>query len=64
MLSVNTSNIACTTVMNFDYCCIIHNINESEAFNLLKNSVLQNCGYIKNIVLNFCLFKTVFTLFV
>ena len=64
MLSVNTSNIACITVMNFDYCCIIHNISESEAINLLKNSVLENCGYIKNIVLNFSLFKKVFTLFV
>ena len=64
MLSVNRSNIACITVMNFDYCCIIHNISESEAINLLKNSALENCGYIKNIVLNFSLFKTVFTLFV
>ena len=56
MLSVNTSDIAIITVKNVDYCCIIHDISKSEAISLLKNSVLEDCGYLqKNIVLNFSL---------
>ena len=47
MLSVNISDTAIITVKNFDYSCIIHNISKSEAINLLKNSVLENRGYIK-----------------
>ena len=46
MLSVNINDIAIITVKNVDYCCIIHNISKSEAINLLKNSVLENRGYI------------------
>ena len=46
MLSVNISDIAIITVKNVDYCCIINNIRKSEAINLLKNSVLENRGYI------------------
>ena len=46
ILSVNINNIAIITVKNVDYHCIIHNISKSEASNLLKNSVLENCGYI------------------
>ena len=46
MLSVNISNIAIITVKNVDYRCIIHNIIKSEAINLLKNSVLEDSGYI------------------
>ena len=46
MLSVNISNIAIIIVKYVDYRCIIHNIRKSEAVNLLKNSVLENCGYI------------------
>ena len=46
MLSVNISNIAIVTVENVDYYCIIHNISKSEALNLLKDPVLENCGYI------------------
>ena len=56
MLSVNMIDIAIITVENVDYHCIIHNISKSEAFSLSKSSVLEN---IKNIVLNFSLFKTV-----
>ena len=43
MLSVNISNIAIITIKNVDYHCIIHNINKSEAINLLEKSVLENC---------------------
>ena len=46
MLSVNISDIAIITVKNVDSRCIIHNITKSEAISLLKNSVLENCGYI------------------
>ena len=46
MLNVNISDIAIITVKIFYYRCIIHNINKSEAINLLKNSVLKNCWYI------------------
>ena len=46
MLNVNISNIAIITIKNVDYCCIIHNISKSEAINLLKNSVLDDRGYI------------------
>ena len=45
ILSVNISNIAIITVKNVDYRYIIHN-SKSEAINLLKNYVLENCGYI------------------
>ena len=44
MLSVNISDIAIITVKNVDHCCIIHNISKSN--NLLKNSLLENRGYI------------------
>ena len=46
MLSVNIRDIAIITVKNVDYCCIIHNISKSEAIHLLKNSALENRGYI------------------
>ena len=42
--NVNISDIAIMTITNVDYCCIIHNISKSEAINLLKNSVLEDCG--------------------
>ena len=49
--------------LTWPYCCIIHNISKSEAINLLKNSLLEDRGYIQtNIVLNFSLFKAVFSL--
>ena len=46
MLSVNISNIAIITVKNVDYCCIIYNNRKSKAMNSLKNSVLENRGYL------------------
>ena len=46
MFSVNKSDIAIITVKNIDYYCIIHNSNKSEGISLLKNSVLENRGYI------------------
>ena len=45
MLSVNISAIAIITIKNVDYRCIIHN-SKSEEINLLKNSMLENRGYI------------------
>ena len=50
MLSVNISNIAIITVKNVDYRCIIHNISKSEAINLSKNSILEDCGIYKEIL--------------
>ena len=46
VLSINVSDIAIITVKNVDYCCIFRNISKSEAMNLLKNSVLEDRGYI------------------
>ena len=46
MLSVKISDIAIITVKYVDYRCIIHNISQFEAINLLKNSVLEDRGYI------------------
>ena len=43
-------DIATTIIKNVDYCCIIHNMNKSEAIKLLDNSMLKDCGlwvYIK-----------------
>ena len=57
ILSVNISDIAINTVKNVDHRCIIYNISKSEAINWLKNSVLENRGYIqRNIALNSSLF--------
>ena len=50
MVSVKISNIAIITVNNVDYCCITHNIWKSEAINLLKNSFLEDRGYLKKIL--------------
>ena len=50
MVSVKISNIAIITVNNVDYCCITHNIRKSEAINLLKNSFLEDRGYLKKIL--------------
>ena len=46
MLSVNISDIVIITVKNVDYCCIIHNISNHEAINLLESSALEDRGYI------------------
>ena len=45
ILYSNISDIAIIIIKNVDY-RIIHNISKSEAINLLKNSVLENRGYI------------------
>ena len=36
MLTLNVSDIAIITVKGVEYCCIIHDINQSEAINLFK----------------------------
>ena len=46
MLKVNKNDIAIITVKHFDYICVIHNISNFEAINLLKNSVPEDRGYI------------------
>ena len=46
ILSVIIIDIAIIMVKNVDYRCIIHNTINSEAIDLLKNSVLEDCGYI------------------
>ena len=46
MLGVNMSDLAIITIKIVDYRCTINNISKSEAINLLKNSVLENRGYI------------------
>ena len=64
MLSVNIGDVVIITIKNIDYLCIIHNNRKSKAINLLENYVLEDRGYIlKNIVLNFSLFKAVFFTF-
>ena len=45
MLSINTSDIAFTTIKNVDHRCIVHNI-KSEKINLLESSVIEDRGYI------------------
>ena len=45
MLSINISDIAIISSKNVGYSCIIHKITRSEAINLLKNPVLESCGY-------------------
>ena len=46
MLSVNISDIAIITFKNVYYRYIVRNISRSEAINLLKNSVLEDRGYL------------------
>ena len=46
MLSVNISDIAIITIKNTEHGCIIRNISKSGAIDLLKNSVLEDRGYI------------------
>ena len=45
-LYLNISDISIITVKDVDYCCIIRNNSKSEAINLVKNSVLEDRGYI------------------
>ena len=44
MLCLNIRDIATITIKNVDYRCIMYNITNSEAINLLENSVLDDCG--------------------
>ena len=49
MLSViirDISDITIITIKNLHYHFIIHNISKSEAISFIRNSVLENCGYI------------------
>ena len=46
ILCLNMRDIAIITVKDADYHCIIHNVNKSEASNLLEKSVLEDRGYI------------------
>ena len=46
MLSFDINEIAIITIKIVNYCCIIHNISNSETIDLLKNSVLEDVGYI------------------
>ena len=46
MLRVDITNIVVITVKGVGYRCIIHDITKSEAINLSKYYVLDDCGYI------------------
>ena len=46
ILRLNLGDIAIIIIKNVDHCCIIHNISKSDTVLLLKNSVLDNRGYI------------------
>ena len=46
ILCLNISDIGIITVKDVDYRCIIHSTSKSEAISLLKNSVLEDRGYI------------------
>ena len=46
MLSVNVNDIVIITIKNVDYRCIIHNIDKSEAIDLLKKYLLDDRGFI------------------
>ena len=43
ILHPNLCEITVITVKCTDYCCIIYEVNESDAISLLKNSVLIDC---------------------
>ena len=45
-LCLNMSDIAIIIDKHVGNCCIIHNINKSEATNLLENTVLDDHGYV------------------
>ena len=55
MLSFDKSDIAIITVKNVHYWCIIQTTDISEAFNLLKNSVPEDRGYMEKLKLTFSL---------
>ena len=47
---------------NVDCRCIIHNITISVPIDLFKNSVLEDSGIYKNVLLKLSLFRTIFVL--
>ena len=49
MLCINISDITIITIIVIDYRFIVYDINNSDAINLLENSVLDDYGYIKNL---------------
>ena len=51
MLCFNLSNIAIITVKGADDRFVIHDIGKSEAIHLLEISVLEDCTYIKEIII-------------
>ena len=48
MLCLNPSHFASITVRGAGYLYIIHDTIKSDAICLLKNSLLDDCGYIEN----------------
>ena len=58
---INISNVTIITVRNVNYCCIIDSITKSEAINLLKNSVLEDPGYILK---KYCLIQSIFFVYI
>ena len=72
-LCLNISKITIIAVKNVDYCCIIHNISNSYAIDLLENSILEDWFilllrfytwvFLKNIVLNLSQLKAGFFYF-
>ena len=46
MLCLNISDIDIIPVESVDYCCIIHEINKSEAIHFLEKLLLEVRGYI------------------
>ena len=58
MLCLNIRNIAIISLSNVGYRCTKHNISKSAAINLLRNSLLEDPGYIwKSIALIFSQLK-------
>lgn len=51
ILCFNINDNAIITIKNVDYHCIIHDISSSEVIRLLRNSVIDDCGYIEKCVL-------------
>ena len=46
ILSKKTNDIVTMPVKNIDYHCVINNISKFEVIDLLKNSVIENLGYL------------------
>ena len=59
MLCLNISDITIIAVKNVDYRCIIYKITKFEAIKLLENTLLEDIGFYKKILL-----VLIFTFFV